>query len=401
MSESAHARYRDRLYDLSHDEVLHRALREQLDVGGVAWSRIHERFLPGECPFASIVLAGTRELDGNQVIVSIDAFEERPGLEGRAGIAHVPRVGWLCTTVFPADPELTALEEVLGTPGRSTVVKYHPGKRCTIRLDGAEGTRFAKVFRPRRGEKLHTKHVVMWESAQRSELGFSIPRPERFDPRTGALWLSTVEGEPAKIPLFSAGGEGLAYTIGRAAASFARSEAALCDVFGAKAQLRRSERHRRDLVARVPALGQGTAELFDRLRLAHGSTIRREARPIHGALHPPQWLLGPSGLGLIDLDSVAFGDPELDAATFIADVDIQNPERVPTASIAQAFLSGYESLGEKLDHALLQTYRAHKHLALAARAARAVKPDGDDRAERRLARAARCLDVSPLIRCAT
>ncbi len=44
-----------------------------------------------------------------------------------------------------------------------------------------------------------------------------------------------------------------------------------------------------------------------------------------------------------------------------------------------------------LEPSLLAAYRAHKRLAKALRTARALRPDGDERAERHLARAAECL----------
>ena len=106
---------------------------------------------------------------------------------------------------------------------------------------------------------------------------------------------------------------------------------------------------------------------------------------MHGALHVAQWLAtGESRLGLLDFDCFALGDRELDAGTFVADLDALNPERFPVETLREAFLDGYAAVAGALDLSLLEAYRTHKRLAKALKAARDVRPDGDRRAARRL-----------------
>ena len=71
--------------------------------------------------------------------------------------------------------------------------------------------------------------------------------------------------------------------------------------------------------------------------------------------------------------------------------DFEDCAAVPIAELNRAFLDGYSDRGVALEPSLLAVYRAHKRLAKALRTARALRPDGDERAERHLARAAECI----------
>jgi hypothetical protein len=140
----------------------------------------------------------------------------------------------------------------------------------------------------------------------------------------------------------------------------------------------------------VPALGADARRLLARLAELHAAGDARRLRPVHGALHAAQWLDDGSELGLVDYDALALDDAELDAATFLAGLDVENRERTPVDWLAERFLAGYSAAGDPLDPRLLQAYRAHRLLEKALRVARAVRPDGDEKAERRLRRALDC-----------
>ena len=103
-------------------------------------------------------------------------------------------------------------------------------------------------------------------------------------------------------------------------------------------------------------------------------------------------LLGTVQDSLVDFDRFSLGDPELDVATFISEMDFENPKRVPVEDINRAFRNGYETIAGPLDSRLLNAYRAHKRLAKALKAARAVRPDYERRPERNLRRALECLE---------
>ncbi len=157
-------------------------------------------------------------------------------------------------------------------------------------------------------------------------------------------------------------------------------------------ELERSRLRGAELELRVPELGERVRRLLAALEDAHaGLDASGAPRPVHGALHISQWFDGDVGFALLDYDSLALGDPELDAATFLADLDVENRERVPVDRLATAFVSGFADAVGPLDLRRLATYRAHGRLEKALRVARAVRPDGDRKAGRRLRLALECL----------
>lgn len=96
--------------------------------------------------------------------------------------------------------------------------------------------------------------------------------------------------------------------------------------------------------------------------------------------------------GLVDFDCLSLGDPELDVATFIAELDFSNPDNVPVKILNAAFIDGYQEVAGSLNSKLMLAYRIHKYIAKALKAARGVRPDAGDRAMRNLRRARRRLE---------
>ena len=86
----------------------------------------------------------------------------------------------------------------------------------------------------------------------------------------------------------------------------------------------------------------------------------------------------------------------MDAGVVIGDLDALDDPAVPPERLGTAFLEGYRAVGVAFRTPLVQTYRAHQQLAKALRAAQAIRPDGDRRAERAALRADRILkDARP------
>ncbi|MFQ5630553.1 MAG: phosphotransferase family protein, partial [bacterium] len=117
------------------------------------------------------------------------------------------------------------------------------------------------------------------------------------------------------------------------------------------------ESHRQicqEIIKRIPALAEKIAEFLEKLHLLHESLDDSPRRPIHGSPHAHQWLDNGEQLGLVDFDRISFGHPELDIATFLAEMDYENPEKAPIAQINAAFIEGYEMRAGKLDRNLLR-----------------------------------------------
>jgi hypothetical protein len=369
--DSAHVRYRQRLEAVT-GEVERRGWK------AAGWRRLFERFEPDREPYATCVFAAAGPVPR---IVRIDAFGEAPG--------------WFAISRVPPDPGLPTLPLALRQPGPTTIVRYHPGKRCTVRVEANGRSRFAKLYGNGGGERAHADGVALWRSAERGGLGFAVARPGGFDRALGATWQEAADGEPVAEKLRGTSGEEVAWRIGRAAASLPRSPLRPSRSHERPAEISRAAARCGELERLVPELAEATTRFLTALQQADAACGPRPHRPVHGALHPSQWLDDGERLTLLDYDSLALAEPELDAATFLADLDVENRDRVPVERLGAGFLAGYEEVAGPLDRRLLAVYRAGRRLEKALRVARTLRPDGDRKAARRLRRALECLEESP------
>ena len=112
----------------------------------------------------------------------------RPADPAAVALPGLHRAGWLLARRFPDDPRLPGLPAVMAGPGRRTVVRYRPGRRCTIRVEDGSATRFVKVLKARAdGARMHRDAVALAAAATAGRLGFAVAAPDPFDPATCAL----------------------------------------------------------------------------------------------------------------------------------------------------------------------------------------------------------------------
>ena len=394
MTPSSHDRYRDALTALAGDAAIlpivsQAGTRFGWWTGERRWRRMYSRFTPASDAdaFADVVVASEAP---SQAICRIEIFEHRP--DDRGGGADVCRIdaatAWARVTRFPFDPDLPGLVALNAV---TTVMRYHPGRRCTLRTTNGESALVAKVYGTDRGARVHHDLVALRRARSRGELRVNIAEPLSWDTSSRTLWQAALAGQPATSGLRGLQGEHLARRMGMAAASLTCATLTPADVFDGAAALARSRRPANDLAGHVPDLAPMVSAIVDRLAQMHARFPSRELRPVHGAPHPDHWLDAGSDLGLIDFDRFSRGDPEMDAGVLVADLDALDDPAVPPERLATAFLEGYRAAGVALCAPLVQTYRAHRQLAKALRAAQAIRPDGDRRAERVASRADRVL----------
>ena len=347
---------------------------------GSAVRRTFGRFYADVAPYLSIVL---ETLDDPQVVVSVEAFEERPR-DTDQWVVRLDPLGWLRIALATADPKLPTLGALVNLEG-SRVVRYRPGQRCVVRVDEGGVTRWAKTFADDHGAAIHRTDRMLWE--HRHELTFQVAPPGRYDPANRTIWNDNVSGVPVMPELMSANGPALAERMGRACASLATSTLTPVDVLRAEDELERTTVRAKTLAATVPSLAPQVEEFLRLLAPALAAAVGRSPRPLHGAPHPEQWLLSGSGLGLVDFDRAGLGDPELEVATFQAEIDFKGGIVAGPDVVNQAFLDGYEAVAGPLDRRLLAGYRAAKRMHKALRTAQAIRPEGAERATVHLQRA--------------
>ena len=186
------------------DEVYGRALAAlagddavtgPIGLGGGAWTRTFARYTPGPDPIGTIAF----QRDGSAAdIVVVAVHASRPADPAAVALPGPDRAGWLLARAFPDDPRLPGLAAVMAGPGRRTVVRYRPRRRCTIRVEDGGTTRFVKVLKRRAdGAAMHRDAVALAAAASAGRLGFAVAAPDRFDPVTSALWQGALPGRPS------------------------------------------------------------------------------------------------------------------------------------------------------------------------------------------------------------
>ena len=143
----------------------------------------------------------------------------------------------------------------------------------------------------------------------------------------------------------------------------------------------------------APSLAADLDRAASVLARAHERLPPRVLAPIHGAAHLGQWLVDDAGgLGLIDFDRFAMGEPEFDLATFVVEL-LATSDAHASVGLEGAVLDGFRSVAGEPDPERLDLYLLHKRLGRAARAAAGLGPDGEDRARRQLGELAPALEA--------
>lgn len=402
--------FRQRLLLLADDSAILGALGEVSPGGSqhaepTSWTRTYGRLLAATAPTTSPAKGDGAAVSGSdgeqayallvyermhprQEIRTIELYDTEPAHAGRTH--RVDGLGWMADSRFPHDRRLPTLADSLHRAGDALVVRYRPGRRCTFRVDRAHDTFFCKVFPDDTGRRLHEEAQQLWSASARGELGFAVAEPVAWDPDTRTLWQRSLGGRSIGPALAERDAAVLARRLGYAAGTIGTASIAPTTRFDAAIQCDRSRKYARELRVRVPSLAALLEALIDTLQSVHVECGGRQ-RPIHGAPHMNQWLELDGGLGLVDFDRFSIGDPELDVATFLGELDFEDGLACSVDELATAFIAGYEHSAGPLDARLLAAYRAHKRLAKALRSARSLRPDGDARAERHCRRAVAAL----------
>lgn len=381
MTHAAHEGFRSRLACVGDVAAL------LVDVGALdgpasQWRRTFGRFSPWDDAWARLLL----EAGAPQRIVTVDLLHRQ-----EAGTHELGELGWARVGRFGADPRLPTLASALRRLGAVEVVRYRPGLRCTFRSALDSGS-FGKVLAdPRAGLRIHVEGAAIAAAAAGGEVAFQAARPLRYDPVTRAILQARVPGRPVIDALLGPDGADLAGRLGEAAGTVQRLRVLPGERLDRRAQLAKSRRGGAELALRVPACAGVVARVLRGVAAIHAAAPRREHVPIHGGMHPHQWLDDEGRLGLVDFDGLAVGEPELDVANFLAEIDFERSAVVATETLCDAFTRGFESVGGPVDGRLVAAYRAEKRLAKALRSARALRPDGDVAAVRHASRAASAL----------
>jgi hypothetical protein len=352
-------------------------VESQLDAWAVAqgapvrggWRRTYGRFRPWQSPWALL------------------AYESHAGPTVRVELHDAPTpsqpLGRVEITRCDEDPALAGLSEVLRRLADPVIVRYRPGSRCTVRGGHGANARYVKVVAGQPDEQVDAHGL--WEAACAGQLPFAVAEPLGCDTSTRSSWYGVVPGRPLAPYLLGPVAPEAAGRVGAALGALAAAPLVPTRRAAPADQLVRTGRTLARAAAAVPALQAGLTSAVAVLERAHGRLPDRRLLPVHGTAHAKQWLVDGSGrLGLVDFDRYALGEPELDLATFLVELENDTSRAVPATDIETALVAGFVGAGGEVDADRLMLYRVHKRLAKVARTATSLRPDGEERAIRRL-----------------
>ena len=200
----------------------------------------------------------------------------------------------------------------------SEIVHYLPERSCMMRFDVALTTPdnsrerpvafYGKAYPDEQGAETFRVMKELWDGAAGAA---PIAQPLLYEPDSAILWQSGLEGarldlrDPAAL---TGAAEALASLHGS-------------DVSGLRAHPSfsgRLDEAAEVIAAAAPDHSRPTVELIQRLRELQQYLVARPAATLHGDLHLKNFIVTTGGVALIDLDTLAMGDPLEDLASFVA-----------------------------------------------------------------------------------
>ncbi|MDT9595259.1 phosphotransferase [Nocardioides zeae] len=208
-----------------------------------------------------------------------------------------------------ADRDLPGLRSLGELDGVVTPLSYNPQRRFVGRVRGGDGARVVRVVRP-------SEHAVTTRGARALDGAAGTPRLLAEQPRSGVARLSWVPGRPLDA---GASAADLA-AAGAALARLHAAPAALPPLTGTQAAPRATARLLAHLLPRLrPRLVRLAGAVERGLADAARDGLAAGPRPLHGDLSRDQLVVGPDGVGILDLDRAGAGDVAYDLGSLLAD----------------------------------------------------------------------------------
>ena len=271
--------------------------------------------------------------------------------------------------LYPVDLRLSGLVDAAAG---AELVRYKPGRRAVLRYRRGERVVYGKL----RADDAGSSHMVVARSLIAA--GIATPTPLQYRPDLRMI----VHAEAPGTRLAEKRGADLEAWMEPVADALARLHAtgvAAVPTFSI-------ERELEDLRAAVEvsaALLPESRGAIDRLAarlIADFTAVQPVARVIHGSFHDDQVLVGPAGVILLDLDSVAVGHPLLDVGHFASYLGAAG-EHAARTRFLDACAPGPEAL----------LFEAAALVRWSSLPFRALEPDWPAAMQRRLELADRCL----------
>lgn len=280
----------------------------------------------------------------------------------------------LVVWLFPEDPRLPALPDLLASPlaprvvpaavgaalgPRSglcvTVVRYQPEASATLRVGAQAGgpTVFAKHLGAGSVEAVGARHRALWSMTGPGQ-PLRVAEPLAVDPVRRVLWTRGVPGPTltdAVPPRELAGATGPTGALLAALHGSATGPLPPTSVDGLLTEMRKKSGK---LAHAHPAVEPIVSDLLAAAAKRRGDVARERVCTLHGDFHLDQLVASADGPVLVDLDTMAHGPPEVDLAEFLVDLALRAVPDGVAEAVADQLLSSYSAAaGTGVDAAML------------------------------------------------
>ncbi len=262
---------------------------------------------------------------------------------------HLPDLG-MVVWLFPNDPKLDGLPALVDdrrlesfvlpqlageVPGpdwqllqwHKEVVSYVPERRCTLRITAQlqhritgelkAQTFYGKAY-PDHGGRTTRRNMKNLRANHCGRFApFRVARPLLYEEESKILWQTGLAGTP--LTAFRAGSPELLRLLENAARGISALHTSNLECAGMAQQSNPLESLERACIL-LSDRGIRCADLVDRLFDAARSLKDSPSGTVHGDLHLDNVFSTESGIGFIDLDSLAWGDPIRDLSGFLANL---------------------------------------------------------------------------------
>jgi len=246
------------------------------------------------------------------------------------------------------------------------VVKYRPGRRCTVLYEVGRARQqvYVKMYCNKRGESVLNKMRELKGACLQTPV---IPEAFAYLPEHRMLLIEGLKG----TPLSQLHGTQLETWVRRAAevlAHFHDCGAEIKKVWTLKDEIAVLSRRVQMLAQNEPKSVPTVLELVTTL-WAREPNPDSPVRPIHRDLYPAQVIALGDEVGFVDLDDSALGDPAIDVGNFLAHLTLLSFQRHPGQraldGVRETFLDRYVESSTKVSAERIAFFEASTLLRLA------------------------------------
>lgn len=250
------------------------------------------------------------------------------------------------------------------------ILRYRPGRRCTFRFrfgGRAPTALYLKLYR--KGKARRVVRILENLHRQGPWPDLRLPAVLAIVPADGAVLLEEIPGHSLEESL-AAGSTTPEETdaIGEAVAMFHSLSLSTVEQWSVEDEQALLD-GKRDVLAGHPGLGRSrVGALLEKWAAALAPLAASSSVLLHRDLHPQQILLDGRNAGLVDLDNLAAGPPEIDLGNLLAHLDLfglflhRNPAFFQNTG--ERFLSSYGAI-RRIDTNALRLARSGTLIRLA------------------------------------